>query len=151
MDVPSLQHVLGLFQHYARFHLQFAEMAVPLTNLTQKGRAWFWSADCQKAFEGIKQMLVSEPVSVRPDFSRTFIVQTDRSPLAMGAILAQEYKNDDGGKYKAVVYYSSKKLKGPELHYSATEGECQAVLWAVKLLALPLWLVVRIADRPFRP
>lgn len=29
-DLASLQHVLGLYQHYARFHSGFAEVAVPL-------------------------------------------------------------------------------------------------------------------------
>lgn len=108
-------------------------MAAPLTNLLQKGRTWFWSASCQAAFDNIKQVLTSEPVLVRPDFSKPFVVQTDWSPLALGAILAQEKEHEDGTKYEAVVFYASKKLKGAELHHSATEGECQAVQWAVKL------------------
>lgn len=133
-DVAGLQHVLGLFQHYARFYPQFAGLAVPLTDLLQKGRTWYyWSSSCHSAFEGIKQVLTSEPVLIRPDFAKPFIVQTDWSPTALGAILAQELEHEDGSKYEAVVFFASKKLKGAELHYSATEGECQAVLWAVKL------------------
>lgn len=133
-DVPGLQHVLGLFQHYAKFPSKFAEVAEPLTNLTQKGRLWYWSPECQLAFDKIKATLTSKPILVRPDFTKPFIVQTDWSPVALGAILAQERVNEEtGAVYEAAVFFASKKLKGAELHYSATEGECQAVLWAVKL------------------
>lgn len=68
-DVPELQHVLGLFQHYARFHPQFASTAVSLTNLTQKHTPWYWTPTCQRAFEDIKRVLTLEPVLTRPDFS----------------------------------------------------------------------------------
>lgn len=128
-DVPGLQHVLGLFQYYSKFHPMFSEVAQPLTSLTQKGKAWIWSAECQKAFEAIKCTLTSEPMLVRPDFSQPFIVRTDWSPLALGAILAQERTDETTGqKFEAVVYFASKKLRGAELNYAATEGDCQAVL-----------------------
>lgn len=58
----------------------------------------------------------------------------DWSPTALGAILAQEvWDEEKQAKCEVVVYYASKKLRGPELNYSATERECQAALWAVKL------------------
>lgn len=76
---------------------------------------------------------------MRPDFSRPFIVQTNWSPVALGAILAQEQTMEDGQSYEAATHFASKKLKGAELHYSATEGECQAVLRAVKLFRLYLY------------
>lgn len=133
-DVASLQHLLGLYQHYARFHPGFAEVAVPLTDLTQKNRLWNWTASCPRAFETIKANLVAEPILLKPDFSKPFIIQTDWSPTALGAVLAQVHVHPvTGESYEAAVYFASKKLKGAELHYSATEGECQAVLWAVKL------------------
>lgn len=119
-DVAGLQHVLGLFQHYARFHPRFAEIAVPLTDLTQKNRPWVWTTACRLAFEQIKSTLTSEPFLMRPDFTKPFIVETDWSPTALGAVLAQQHVHPETGElYEAVVYYASKKLKGAELNYSA--------------------------------
>lgn len=46
-DVHGLQHVLGLFQHYAKFHPNYATMTAPLTDLTQKGHIWQWTEQCQ--------------------------------------------------------------------------------------------------------
>lgn len=133
-DVKSLQQVLGLFQYYTRFHLDYAAVAALLTDLTKKAVVWKWSTACQEAFEQIKRVLTSEPVVARPDFSLPFVVQTDWSLVALGAILAQEVWDEWLQiKQEVVVYYASKKLKGPKLNYSATEGECQAAIWAIKL------------------
>lgn len=84
-DVASLQHVLGLYQHYARFHPGFAEVAVPLSDLTQKNRPWVWTSACQAAFDMIKANLVAEPFLMRPDFTKPFIIQTDWSPTALAS------------------------------------------------------------------
>lgn len=64
----------------------------------------------------------------RPDFSKPFLVQTNWSPTALGAVLAQEKVTEAGEVIEVVIQFASKKVKGPELNYSATEGECQAVL-----------------------
>lgn len=47
-DVPGLQHVLGLFQYYAKFHPRFSEVAEPMTNLTQKDRPWIWTRSVKR-------------------------------------------------------------------------------------------------------
>lgn len=133
-DLGTLQQVLGLFQYYTRFHPQYVEIATPMTDLTKKGVVWSWSTECQVAFDHIKRVLTIEPFLMRPDFSKPFVVQTGWSPLALGAILAQEIWDEEQQLNREVVIcYASKKLRGPELHYSATEGECQAALWAIKL------------------
>lgn len=133
-DVKTLQQVLCLFQYYTRFHPNYAAVAAPLTELTKKAVVWRWSEDCQRAFDTIKQVLTMEPFVARPDFSKPFLVQTDWSPVALGAILAQEVWDEELQlKREVVVYYASKKLRGPELNYSATDGKRQAVLWAVKI------------------
>ena len=55
----------------------------------------------------------------RADPELPYILQTDWSPTAIAAILAQE----DASGEEHPVAYASKMLKGPELKYSATEGE----------------------------
>ena len=61
-------------------------------------------------------------------FFRPFIVFTDASGFAIGAILSQV--DDKGDEY--VCFYASRLLKGAELQYGITEKECFAVVWAVK-------------------
>jgi hypothetical protein len=48
-----------------------------------------WSEECQKAFNSLKQALGSEPILKYPDFTKPFILTTDASNKALGAILSQ--------------------------------------------------------------
>jgi hypothetical protein len=62
-----------------------------------------------------------------PDLDKQFILQTDASGFALGAVLLQE---TDGIKHP--VAYASRKLLSRECNYTVGERECLAVVWAVQ-------------------
>jgi hypothetical protein len=59
---------------------------------------------------------------------KSFIVHTDASGTALGAILSQI--DEDGMEY--VCQYDSRLLKGAELHYGISEKECLGIVWAIR-------------------
>ena len=89
---------------------------------------FFWSDDCQAAFDRLKQLLIDSPLLVFPDFSRGFMMETDASGIGLGAVLAQEV--EDGTLHP--VAYASRTLQPHEQNYGATELEALGVVWATK-------------------
>ena len=141
MDCPApkalteLRSFIGMVQHYGNYIPHLAHMAAPLYRLYKKGVQFVWSPACQQAFEDIKAMLISPPVLRRADPSLPYILQTDWSPTGIGAILAQE--DADGEEHP--IAFASRLLRGPELNYSATEGECYSVICFVEHFRPYLW------------
>ena len=123
----NVSSFLGFSNYYNHFISHFSEIAAPLYHLLQKDIIFKWCEECVKSFEDLKTIMCSYPVLRQPDFLKQFILYTDASAIAAGAILSQ---NDENGEY--VVSYGSKKFKNNEIHYSVSEKECLAVLWAVK-------------------
>nr|VZI21710.1 unnamed protein product [Spirometra erinaceieuropaei] len=79
---------IGLASYYRRFILHFAELARPLHRLTEKGRPFSWTDDCQQAFDELKAKLTSAPILMLPDTSPEappFILHSDASGFAIGA------------------------------------------------------------------
>ena len=68
------------------------------------------------------------PILAYPNFEKPFILYTDASTFALGAILAQK----DEQKREHVIAYASRSLNKHERNYAITELECLAVIWAVK-------------------
>ena len=123
-----MRSFLGLTGYYTKFVPNYAEVTVPLTDMTKKGKPekLQWQEVHENAFRYLKSILEKPPVLHLPDFSKTFVVASDASLVGLGAILKQEY---DGKMFP--VAYASKKLLSRE-NYSVIERECLAIVWAVK-------------------
>ncbi len=94
-----------------------------------------WSNECQEAFDKLKIALTSYPVLRQPVVDRKFILHTDASGFAIGAILSQ--KDEENKEY--VCAYASRLLKKAELNYGITEKECLAVVYGIKSFRIYLY------------
>ena len=90
--------------YYCAFVPNFTGIAAPLTDLTKKGTPdkLVWTEIQEQAFQTLKYHVCVQPVLRLPDMSKPFILQTDASAEAVGAILLQE---TDGVKH--LVAYAS--------------------------------------------
>ena len=127
VNVQELRSFLGLCSYYRRFVKDFAKIAKPLHSLTQKNTPFKWDEDCQQAFVDLKEYLTRSPVLIYPDPSRQFILDTDASHLAIGAVLSQLID----GKEHPVAYFS-RTLNQPEKQYCVTRKELLAVVQAIE-------------------
>lgn len=123
----EVRQFLGLIGYYRRHVAGFAEKAKPLTRLTSSKSGFAWDNEAQQAFELMKTALTTAPLLKFPDFSKDFVLMTDASGKALGAVLAQDV---DGVEHP--VAYASRQLNETEQKYGATELECLAVVWAVR-------------------
>jgi hypothetical protein len=143
-SITELKGFLGLASYYRRFIKEFSKIAKPLNDL-MKGINYTrevkqkiqnkkirieekWGEKQEKSFQTLKEKLCTTPVLAYPDFEKEFILYTDASGYALGAILSQ--KDEDEKEH--VIYYASKSLTDAEKNYSTTELECYAVVWAVE-------------------
>ena len=117
---------LGLAGYYRRHVKNSTAIAGPLHALTRKDAVFHWSADCQDAFDRLKILLTTSPITAFPDFSQSFCLYTDSSTAGLGAILAQVHE----GKER-IICCASRSLNQAEKAYPATKLECLAIVWAV--------------------
>ena len=120
---------LGLCSYYRRFIKDFATVAKPLRKLTEKDKTFAWSAECQESFDSLKRLLATAPVLhvQHPDFSKPFILDTDASDSAIGAVLSQKI-----GDKEFVISYASKSLSKADRRYCVTRKELYAVVYFTK-------------------
>ena len=126
-DLKELNHFLGLTSYYRRFIEGYAKIAVPLHKLRQKGNNFCWNDNCEKAFIELKSRLMNSPILSYPDFSLPFVLSTDASDAAVGAVLSQVKEGRE-----CVVAYWSRQLQKAERNYSTIEKEALAIVSAIK-------------------
>ena len=127
-DKKQVKSFLGLAGYYRKFVRDFSKIAFPLTRLLKKDTAFEWSNECERAFNTLKEKLVTAPVLAFPDFEKPFILYTDSSGFAMGMILGQL---DSLGR-EVVVSFAGRTLNKHEVNYTVTEQEALAVITGVK-------------------
>ena len=125
--VRQVRAFVGLTGYYRRFIPSYAEVARPLHRLTNKGADWDWTEACTIAFETLKHLLCSAPILAYPDPKCGYLVDTDASDEAMGAVLSQI----QDGRERPVAYFS-KTFSAEERNYCVTRRELLAVVSACK-------------------
>jgi thymidylate kinase len=126
-NAKGVASFLGLTGYYRRFVKDYSKIAEPLTRLLSPKVKFTWGPGQQEAFSTLKDRLITYPILRQPDFTRPFILHTDASSQAVGAVLAQ--KDEEGKEH--VVAYHSKKLTPAERNWPITHLECFAVINAM--------------------
>ncbi|GKA51148.1 reverse transcriptase domain-containing protein [Tanacetum coccineum] len=91
----------------------------------RKETPFLFSKECMESFEILKMKLTEAPILVAPDWDLPFEIMCDASDFSMGAVLVQQKD-----KYFRLIHYSSKTLSDAQTHYTTTEKELLAMVYA---------------------
>ncbi|GJT38460.1 reverse transcriptase domain-containing protein [Tanacetum coccineum] len=101
------------------------KIARPMTHLLEKETPFFFSKECIESFNTLKRKLTEAPILIAPDWDLPFELMCDASDFAIGAVLGQR-KN----KHFQPIHYASKTMTEAQAHYTTTEKELLAVVYA---------------------
>lgn len=122
---------MGTAGYYRKFQDKFAEIAMPLTRLLQKGVKFEFDDACLKAFETLKDNITKAPVLAYFNPAQVTILTTDGSGKGLGVIVFQS--PDGSNENERVVSYASRSLRKNEGNkFTASHMEAYAVTWGVK-------------------
>ncbi|GJV02611.1 reverse transcriptase domain-containing protein [Tanacetum coccineum] len=123
--VKGVRSFLGHAGFYRRFIQDFSKIARPMTHLLEKETPFFFSEECIESFNTLKRKLTEAPILIAPDWDLPFELMCDASDFAIGAVLGQR-KN----KHFQPIHYASKTMNEAQTHYTTTEKELLAVVYA---------------------
>ena len=74
----------------------------------------------------LKVAMATAPVLRLPDFKKQFVVTTNASDVAVGAIMEQDF-----GSGLQPIAFASRELNSTKIRYSAYERELLGIVWAI--------------------
>ncbi|KAL6326324.1 hypothetical protein AAG906_005518 [Vitis piasezkii] len=113
-----------------RFIAGLTDICEPIFRLLRKSQPIVLDDQCQRAFEMIREYLLSPPVLVPPTPNHPLLLYLSVSDVALECMLAQL---DDSGKER-VIYYLSKRMLDYETRYVMIERYCLALVWVTHRL-----------------
>jgi len=127
-SVRDIQVFLGFCNFYRNLISHYSDLAQPLTSLLKKGVPFRWTPETQSAFQNLKAAFLSSEVLAHPNEERPFILETDASDFALGAVLSQAA---DSGVAQPVAFYS-RQMVPAERNYEIYDKELLAIVESLK-------------------
>ena len=125
-NADQVRSFVAMCNYYRRFIPGFANICCPLNKLLRKNTVFVWSEQCKSAFETLKTMLLSPQILQYPDYQKPFILTTDASDFACGAVLSQMHGSND-----LPVSFASRAFTKGEANKHIIEKELAAIHWAI--------------------
>jgi len=125
-SVRDVRAFLGTAGYYRKFIRDFSAIAAPLSDLTKDGVTFEWTTRHETALVKLKNAIAQGPVLILPDPKLPFVVHTDASGFAVGAVLQQ-----DQGNGLQPIAFLSKKMLDAETRYPVHEQELLAIIQAL--------------------
>jgi len=126
-NISEVRPFCGLASYYRTFVQDFAKLVKPLHNLTRKNATFIWDQECEAAFQALKERLMTAPILVHPHDEGKYVLDTDASYTALGAVFQQE---QDG--QLCVIGYASCALTNAERRYCITRKELLGMVCGLK-------------------
>nr|GEV92855.1 hypothetical protein [Tanacetum cinerariifolium] len=101
------------------------DIARPMTRLLEKDTSFFFSNECIEAFQTLKRKFTEAPILISPEWDLPFELMCDASDFAIGAVLGQRKT-----KHFQLIHYASKTMTDAQAHYTITEKELLAMVYA---------------------
>ena len=130
----QLKQFLGMIGYYRLYIMNFAEIALPLTDMTKNNQPQQlqWNATHQCAFDKLKSIICNSPVLRTPNWNKPFIIRADASNFAAGVCLAQDFDCNNSVEEHPIAYASCKFTDSQKM-WSTIEKECYAILYGFKV------------------
>ena len=126
--VKQMQEFLGMINFYNRFLPSVASTLQPLyESLDKQKKLITWTSTMDTAFKRSKEALASATLLVHPQRDAPTSLTVDASDLAVGGVLQQFVDGD----WKPLAFFS-RKLRAPEVKYSAFDRELLGIYLAVR-------------------
>nr|GEW04061.1 reverse transcriptase domain-containing protein [Tanacetum cinerariifolium] len=123
--VKGVRIFLGHDGFYRRFIQDFPKIARPMTHLLEKETPFVFSKECVDVFDTLRKKLTKSPILVVPDWNLPFELMCDASNFAIGTVLGQRK-----AKHFQPIHYARKTMTEAQIHYTTTEKEMLAVVYA---------------------
>ncbi|GBG63373.1 hypothetical protein CBR_g37731 [Chara braunii] len=102
-SAKQVRSFLGLTSYYSNFIQGYARYSYVLTStLLRKNPPWAWTPLHEDAFHTLKKAVTCAPVLHLPDFDRPFILTTDASDFAVGAVLSQVFPSSPDSSHPRI-------------------------------------------------
>src|SRR5271155_2280096 len=124
--IKDVRSFLGFGNYYQRFIHAYGNLTKSLNELLKKNTPFKWNSE-QETFDILKKKFQKSPVLQMPDMTKLFVVESDASKYASGAVLRQQ---DTNGDWHPCAYLS-KSFNETEQNYEIYDRELLAIIRAL--------------------